>query len=105
MPQHTPGTKADANKPRVALMAHGFSQALIEIAKVTTFGATKYTPNGWKKVPNAQERYADAMYRHLLYEAGGEDIDPDSKLLHAAHAAWNALALLEFKLNETKHTP
>ena len=31
-----------------------------------------------------------------------EDYDADSKMLHAAHAAWNAMAYLEFLLTEGK---
>ena len=80
----------------------GFSKALIEVGKVGTFGAEKYTPNGWVSVPNAKERYTDAMYRHLLAEQTGELWDKESNLFHAAHAAWNALACLELLLRETE---
>lgn len=95
-----PGAKLDAGKNRVGLMVSGFSKALAAVAEVTTFGANKYTPNGWKEVPNGIDRYTDALYRHLLQEAGGESVDQDSKLLHAAHTAWNALARLELMLKE-----
>jgi hypothetical protein len=97
---HSPGAKLDAGKNRCALVIGGFSAALWEVSRVGTFGAAKYTPNGWKEVENGVERYADAMQRHLLLEAQGEDIDRDSNLLHAAHAAWNALARLELILRE-----
>jgi len=40
------------------------------------------------------------MYRHLLKEHIGEQRDKDTQLLHAAHAAWNALARLELMLRE-----
>jgi Domain of unknown function (DUF5664) len=99
---HTPGAKLDAGKPRVSLMMSGFSNALLEVAKVTTFGAAKYTPGGWRTVPNGLERYADAQMRHVLKAAGGEVLDPDSALLHAAHTAWNALAVLELTLDAQK---
>lgn len=56
----------------------------------------KYSDNGWQHVPDAEWRYTDAMFRHLMDEARGEDFDPDTGLLHAAHAAWNALARLVF---------
>jgi hypothetical protein len=95
---HTPGAKLDAGKNRCALVINGFSRALWQVSLVGTFGAAKYTPNGWKEVENGIERYSDAMDRHLLMEASGEEFDPDSKLLHAAHAAWNALARLELIL-------
>lgn len=92
---HDPGSKLDAGKVRVGLMFEGFSRALLEVAKVTTMGAAKYTPRGWESVPNGIERYTDAMDRHHLYELQGEMYDPESHLLHAAHLAWNALARLE----------
>jgi len=99
--QHQAGAKLDAGKPRLALVLGGFANALWMVGQVGTFGANKYTPNGWLSVPEWQERYANAEWRHLLKEAMGEDIDPDSELLHAAHTAWNALAKLE-KILRTK---
>lgn len=98
--QHDPGAKLDKGKNRVALVLSGFSNAIEEVAKVGTYGAEKYSPNGWKKVDNGLERYDDAMLRHWLAEKRGEKYDPDSELLHAAHAAWNSLAYLELKLRE-----
>ena len=97
---HEPGAKLDANKPRCGLVLGGFSRALGQVAQVGTFGAAKYTDNGWRSVPAGQERYTDALWRHLLAEAQGQQADPDSGLLHAAHTAWNALARLELKLQE-----
>ena len=98
--QHSPGAKLDHGKPMVSLVLGGFARALMEVAKVGTFGAKKYTPNGWMSVANGIDRYSDAKVRHQLYEAMGEVSDPDSGLLHAAHEAWNALAVLELKLRE-----
>jgi hypothetical protein len=97
---HAPGAKLDAGKNRLGLVLGGFTRALQEVGKVGTFGAAKYTNNGWLSVPNGQARYTDAMFRHLLKEAEGEANDPDSMLKHAAHAAWNALARLELVLIE-----
>ena len=94
---HEPGAKLDAGKTRAALMTSGFSLALTEVAKVTTFGAAKYTPNGWLSVPYGQQRYADAHMRHIL-KSTHEDKDPDSGISHLAHAAWNILAILELEL-------
>jgi len=98
-PQHAPGAKLDAGKPRVGLALSGFSHALLEVAKVTTYGAEKYTPNGWVSVPNGVERYTDAMLRHYLAESVDQH-DEESGLLHAAQVAWNALARLELMLTE-----
>ena len=95
---HSPGAKLDAGKNRVGLVLGGFSQALLAVSRVGTFGANKYTPNGWRSVEDGEARYTDAMLRHHLWEASGELRDADSDLLHAAHRAWNALAVLELQL-------
>lgn len=102
MPADRPGAKFDAGKNRLGLVFHGFPHALGAVGLVATFGAEKYTDNGWASVPEGERRYTDAMYRHLLAEGMGEAMDGDSGLLHAAHAAWNALARLELMLREVK---
>lgn len=96
-PPHTPGAKLDAGKVRAGLVNRGFARALLAVGEVGTFGAQKYTPHGWVEVPDGEARYTDALHRHLL-QGALEDHDPDSGLLHAAHAAWNALAVLELML-------
>lgn len=100
--QHEAGAKLDGGKTRASLVLGGFSRALEHVAMVGTYGAAKYTDNGWRAVPAGRERYTDAMLRHLLAEAQGLECDPESQLLHAAHAAWNALARLELMLLETE---
>lgn len=100
MNQHEPGAKLDANKNRLGLVLSGFANALQEVGKVGTYGAAKYTDNGWRHVADGIARYTDAMYRHQLAEASGEIKDPESDILHAAHTAWNALATLELKLRQ-----
>jgi hypothetical protein len=95
---HSPGAKCDAGKNRLGLVMGGFALALQEVGKVGTYGANKYTDNGWMAVPQGVSRYTDAMYRHLLCEATGEACDADTGLQHAAHAAWNALARLDLML-------
>lgn len=102
---HDPGAKLDAGKVRAGLVLGGFSLALEQVAEVGTFGARKYTPNGWRSVPEGLDRYTDALWRHLLAEHQGQQLDADSQLLHAAHAAWNALARLELLLIRTDSSP
>ena len=97
---HAPGAKLDAGKHRPALVLGGFARALIEVSKVGTYGAVKYTENGWTGVPNGVDRYDDAGLRHWLAEHAGQQADPDTELLHAAHAAWNALARLDLMLRQ-----
>lgn len=96
---HSVGAKLDQGKPRCSLVLGGFARALIEVSEVGTFGANKYTDNGWLQVNNGRERYSDAALRHRL-KSSIEDCDPDSGLLHKAHEAWNVLAELELMLIE-----
>lgn len=98
VPANTPGAKLDAGKTMAWLCISGFSRALMAVADVTTKGAIKYTPNGWKEVPNGETRYKEAMARHLLMLGQGEQIDKDTGCLHLAQVAWNALAALELEL-------
>ena len=97
--QHETGAKLDAGKVRLGLVLGAFSNALVEVGKVGTYGAQKYTDNGWLDVPKGKARYTDALLRHIFAEAN-ESHDPDTNLHHAAHAAWNALARLELILRK-----
>lgn len=97
-----PGAKADAGKVRMGLMQSGFPLALRAVAEITTHGAKKYTPGGWRHVPGGYERYYDAQTRHQNYHDAGELIDPDFGCYHLAHEAWNSLAKLELFLLEQK---
>ena len=94
------GLKHDGGKIKPRLIIEGFPRALSAVAEVATFGANKYTEDGWVTVPDGIKRYTDAKYRHALAEAEGEELDAESKLKHAAHEAWNTLARLELMLRE-----
>ena len=96
--QHEAGAKLDAGKRRDGLVLLGFSRALAAVSAVGSYGANKYTDNGWVSVPNGVNRYTDAMLRHLLSEASGELTDKDTGLLHASHVVWNALARLDLMI-------
>jgi hypothetical protein len=98
--QHAPGAKLDAGKLRPGLVFSAFARALEAVALVGTYGAEKYSDNGWLQVPNGVDRYTDALLRHYVAEAKGEWTDSESGLPHAAHLAWNALARLELLLRE-----
>lgn len=95
------GTKLDDGKPRIAEMVIDFKEPLLELCKVWEFGANKYEKSNWKKVKDGEVRYTNALLRHLLKEED-EAVDDESKLLHATHVAWNALARLWFILRERK---
>lgn len=93
--------KYDAGKPCAFRgLVQYFPRASLAVAGISTFGASKYAWNGWEGVDNGVNRYSDAMVRHLLKEGMGEEVDPDSGLLHAAHTAWGALARLELILRD-----
>ena len=85
--------KFDDGKP-------GFSNlprlALLECAKVMTFGAKKYGKFNYSKGIELT-RLTDALERHLNSYLTGEDID-ESKHSHLAHIACNALMLLDSEL-------
>lgn len=93
------GIKHDHGKPRPDLILHTMARAVLEVSKVAAFGAEKYDDDNWLLVDGANRRYADAKARHML-QGAIESHDKESGLLHAAHEAWNALALLELKLRE-----
>ena len=90
------GVKLDGGKLLMSLMPH---EALTGLAEVMTFGANKYTPNGWKTVPNAMARYEDAMLRHYYAYKSGEELDPESGLSHLKHMLTNAAFLVYFGEN------
>lgn len=96
--QHDNGAKLDAGKPDTSLLLM-FGRALLEVSKVSTVGAAKYTRGGWQFVPEGVQRYTAALLRHLFKE-NYERLDNDTELLHAAQVAWNALARLELLLRE-----
>ena len=96
------GAKLDAGKPMAGRVLGQFSNALTEVAKVGTFGINKYSEGSWPHVPDGFKRYDDAGMRHFLDRHSGEEIAPDSGLLHLAHEAWNALAKLEVYLRANK---
>ena len=89
------GVKLDAGKVEMSLLMEGCAKAIYKVAEILTFGAKKYTRNGWQTVDDAERRYTDALYRHLNAIHRGEKIDPESGLSHRAHVACNALFLLE----------
>ena len=100
---NSPGAKLDAGKVRPSLVLGGFARALWEVSKVGTYGATKYTDNGWMEVVDGDKRYDDAKMRHWLKEKMGEKCDKDTNLTHLAHEAWNALARLDLYIRETEN--
>ncbi|BAS69545.1 gp174 [Pectobacterium phage PPWS1] len=100
----TGGMKYDGGKPRMDLLLTGCPQALTQVAEILTFGAQKYAAHSWQTVPQGSERYLAALLRHLTAHAGGEDKDPESGMSHLAHAACNAMFILELEARNAKGT-
>ena len=87
----TEGKKWDGGKVRVDLLS---PYALEQIAKVMTFGATKYGDNNWRE-GIAWSRLIGALLRHTFAFMRGEDSDPETGLSHLAHAGCCIMFLLE----------
>lgn len=97
---HAGGAKLDGGKNNLGLVFEDFARALWAVGEVGTLGAVEYSPSGWLSVPNGQKRYSSAMLRHHFKDLIHGPVDAKSGLLHAAHRAWNALAVLELMLRE-----
>lgn len=107
--QHEPGAKLDLGKSPIfdGVMQY-FPRALSAVADLSLWGATRYTWEGWRSVPNGFKRYSNALGRHALKEKTEGLYDLDAKndpkypaeILHATQVAWNALARLELLIEE-----
>jgi hypothetical protein len=96
-PNFTGGRKFDGGKLQYGLLP---PLALRETVKVLTFGAEKYEPDNWRRVPDGHRRYFDAAQRHLWAYKEGEVIDPESGVNHIAHAICCLMFMLD--LDEQK---
>lgn len=98
---HQSGAKLDAGKsPVFRGLLDYFPRALMSIAEVSEVGSKKYCWKGWETVEDGINRYSDALLRHMCKDSLGEERDIDTNLLHKAHTAWGALAVLELYLRE-----
>lgn len=86
------GNRYNQGKVRLDLLPVG---PIMEIGKVFTFGAEKYAPRNWEKGLKWSTCIA-SLKRHIAAFESGEDFDPESGLLHLAHAGCNILFLLEY---------
>ena len=91
------GVKHDSGKPDMSLLP---APALTQIAEVLTFGANKYDKHNWRKGMEWSRISAAAM-RHLVAWNEGEDLDPESRLNHLAHAACCLTFLLTYVHDKT----
>jgi len=95
--QRGPGKKFDQGKPNYSLIP---MEALDEVAKVFTFGATKYGDHNWRGGFN-WTRLSSAVLRHISAWLRGETYDPESRCHHLAHAICGLLMLLSFAFTKS----
>lgn len=86
------GIKHDLGKPAFNLIP---PRAELAMASVLTFGATKYAPDNWKLVDNAETRYLAAAMRHINAYRAGEVYDRESGLQQLAHALTSLAFVIE----------
>jgi len=72
-------------------------EVLLAYGSIFTYGEKKYARNNWLQ-GNEWHEFLGSALRHLLRWEAGEDIDPESKLPHLAHALWNVGALHYFQV-------
>lgn len=83
--------KFDAEKPDHSLIDPPF---LDELAYVLMHGVRKYGRDNWRKPGLSINRICAAISRHCAAIVGGEDVDAESQLYHAAHIAAGAMFLV-----------
>ncbi|MEO0479048.1 MAG: dATP/dGTP diphosphohydrolase domain-containing protein [Planctomycetota bacterium] len=100
------GTKLDNDKPSFWLIPH---EPLLEVAKVLTYGASKYEEDphdrNYLRVEDGERRYLDAVLRHMNSHLRGEKSDPESGLSHLAHAASSLLMAMGWRSARPGDTP
>ena len=71
---------------------------ITEMARVLAFGAEKYGANNWKQAPRAEARdiYLNALLRHVLAYANGNQHCAKDGQYHLAQIAVNAMFLFYF---------
>lgn len=84
-------------KPKFSLMPQ---KALLEVAKVFTYGEHKYEAFNYSKGENVTV-YIDAAMRHINAFLCNEDIDNETKTNHLANATADLLMTLDNILNGT----
>ncbi len=92
MNKNNKGIKFDDEKIRYDLIP---SDSLHELAKVYTHGSQKYQDNNWRKGIK-WSKILGGIERHYNAFKRGQNIDPDSGLLHLAQVAWGAFTLLNY---------
>jgi hypothetical protein len=90
------GRKDDHAKKRTDLLP---PDALMAVAEVLTVGAERYGVRNWE-LGMGWGRVCAALLRHVFAWMGGQEHDPETGLLHLAHAACCVLFLLSYQMRE-----
>ena len=91
------GVKHDNAKPRFDLIP---PMAILEVARVLQYGATKYAPENWRHLDNLRGRYLGAAGRHINAFQRGEQLDDESGMYHLACAITSLMFVLEKNCEE-----
>lgn len=94
-PNNSLGHRSNAGKPPMHLLPW---DALIELAKHYEVGSRKYPERNWEQGLKWSEGCAASLMRHLAKWQQGEDIDPENGQRHDVAMAWNAVALITFRI-------
>jgi hypothetical protein len=95
-PDHKGGRKFDGDKLQYGLLP---PLALKDVVKVLTYGAQKYEPDNWRRVPDGHRRYFDAAQRHIWAYKEGEMNDPETGISHLAHAVCCLMFMNDLDVN------
>lgn len=82
-PDANPKSEFGIRKPPISLVP---PVAIIQESVVFGLGAAKYGAWNWRETSVSARVYLDAMQRHVLAWADGEDVDLESGASHLAHA-------------------
>ncbi len=91
------GIKYDTGKVDMGLLFREVPYALEETSKALQMGSEKYGVGNWLKVEDGNSRYLSALVRHITAYYQGEAVDKESGLSHLAHAAVNAMFILDLE--------
>jgi len=91
----TGSVRKNVGKPQTH---HIDPEFMLGMAKVLTFGASKYSPRNWMKGNDITVPY-DSCMRHLLAFMGGEDDDPETGENHLFSAGVNLMFMYFYYKN------
>jgi hypothetical protein len=98
-PSVTEAIRYDSDKPMWNLLDWEF---IHEVVLVLTKGASKYSPENWKKGMNFSRPF-NSLIRHVYSWWRGENNDPETGCSHLAHACANLMFLFRYTIDKEKY--